>query len=463
MKEKIIIIEDNQTVAQEYEKILKNENRITKLITNSTDFWNIYKCFKPDLIILDIKLGSSSQNGIEIFHQLSLRNDFDSEVILISGEAQLYEVADGMRLNPFSFIDKNHDFDENKFKMDVTNAIKCAHQKKENKLLMDFNRNLKKGFDLISPFIGECSAIKEIKKSIRTFAAAGVNVTIIGETGTGKEIVANHIYLNSKRVGNPFVKINSGAIPDTLIDSELFGFRKGAFTGAVESHEGLFIQANSGYIFLDEISAMTPLVQTKLLRVLDNKEIRIIGGKEVDKIDVNIIFGSNKDLQTLKKSNLIREDFYYRISHNCIYLPPLRERENDIVLLAKYFIGQYCFRFTKQENIDYSKLQSILQKYDWPGNIRELSQFLESTILLNTKINNSTIQKSLEHRRELCTSYESFMNIQNYIKAMRKAESDYLLVNLKKFNNNIYQTAKHLEMNRTTLYNRLNHLNIKPR
>jgi len=242
---------------------------------------------------------------------------------------------------------------------------------------------LNKDISNTSSLLGNSVPIVELREIIKQVAPTDITVLITGESGSGKEVVANEIHLNSRRANRPFVTVNCGAIPEGIIESELFGHIKGSFTGAVDSRKGYFEAANTGTIFLDEIGELPMQTQVKFLRVIENGEYMKVGGTKTEKVDVRIIAATNKNLEQLIAADSFREDLYYRLRSINIVIPPLRERKGDIKLLFDSFVGQFCSR----NNIEYKGISdealAYISNYNWPGNVRELKNFTESIITLN--------------------------------------------------------------------------------
>jgi two-component system nitrogen regulation response regulator NtrX len=287
---------------------------------------------------------------------------------------------------------------------------------------------------------------------------------ITGETGTGKEIVANNIYWKSNRAGKPYIKVNAGGIPETLVDSELFGHKKGAFTGAYSDKKGLFEQADAGVLFLDEIANLSYLTQAKVLRAIEYNEIRVVGGNN-KKVDVQFIFACNKNLTELVEENNFREDLYYRLEGNIIHLPPLRERGNDIILLMEYFFNKYSSKHESILEVELNKLRDKLHSYNWPGNVRELEKFCEFLLIMYDKIDNNTIKAELDNKKT-GSSQNGFSDISkllaqnNYITALEGLEKKYLEFQLLKYGNKVSLMAEKIGLDRSTLYKKIKKYNL---
>ena len=259
------------------------------------------------------------------------------------------------------------------------------------------------------------------------------------------------------------MKVNASCIPESLVDSELFGHKKGSFTGAINDKKGFFEQANNGILFLDEISNLDYNIQAKLLRAIEYKEIRIVGGKSKD-VDVRFIFASNKNLNTLIKNNKFRDDLFYRLEGNIIYIPPLREREDDILLIMKYFFGILSSKYKTKLDFSLADIRKPLLSYDWPGNVRELQKFCEYVSIMYHTINNSIIMEELNNKHSNIEinhrDSENIFSISDYTSACDNFSKKYILFHLEKNNRKISLTAQKLGIDRSTLYKKLKKLHL---
>ncbi len=459
---KILILEDDKELANHYYDLLK-ETYIVKLSHASTEFFNIYDEFVPDLLILDIKLKKSLLNGVEVFEKLKSERTQIPNVIILSGEASRKEIAQTMKMGAYTFIEKSGEFNVEKFLIDVKQALNQKLQEKSNLSLRQDKENLRKSLINSNVLIGESKKMKYIKKLIAKFAKADIDILLLGDTGTGKEIIANHIYWNSNRVGKPFVKVNAGSIPESLVDSELFGHKKGSFTGAINDKKGVFEQADKGILFLDEISNLDYNIQGKILRAIEYKEIRILGG-ELKYIDARYIFATNKNLDKLMKEHKFRDDLFYRLEGNIIYIPPLREREDDILLLMKYFFDLASAKHNALLDISLKDIKNELLSYEWPGNVRELQKFCEYVTIMYNTITNTVILNELCKKstgiEQNNNEIENILSISNYTEACDHFSKKYILYHLAKNNRKISLTAHKLGLDRSTLYKKLKKFNL---
>ncbi len=326
-----------------------------------------------DLVISDIKMPDMS--GVEVLRHIK-ETDPSVPVIMVTAYASADTAVEALRLGAYDYLTKPFKLEE--LKANIRNALEKVRLKRENETL---KRELKKSQGLDS-MLGGSRVMLELFEHIKSVATTNSTVLITGESGTGKELAAKAIHVRSPRAGEPFVSINCGAVPETLLESELFGHLKGSFTGATANHKGLFEVAHRGTILLDEIAEMSPTMQVKFLRVLQEKKIRRIGSTEELEVDVRILAATNKDLERGVQDRSFREDLYYRLNVIPIHMPPLRERREDIPLLATHFLAKASASTKKNLTKIADEAMERLQTYDWPGNVRELENVIERAVAL---------------------------------------------------------------------------------
>ena len=329
-----------------------------------------------DLILMDIRMLNIS--GIEALEQIKIINPA-IPVIIMTAYASVETAVTALKKGAYDYLTKPLDFDE--LKIAIGRATEHNRLKKENEYL---KVRLGEQFDRQN-LIGQSPSMIKLLDTIAQVAATEATILITGESGTGKEVIANAIHYNSSRKDAPFIKINCAALTETLLESELFGHEKGAFTGAERRREGKFRQAEGGSLFLDEVSEMSPAMQVKLLRVLQERELTRVGGAEVIKINVRLIAASNKDLKKEMERGRFREDLFYRLNVVGLNVPPLRERKEDIPILAQHFLQQFVAQNSKKIKGFTPQAMEKLLKYSWPGNIRELMNAIESAVVLSRK------------------------------------------------------------------------------
>jgi two-component system response regulator HydG len=327
-----------------------------------------------DLILMDIRMVKVS--GIEALEQVRKINP-SIPVILMTAYASVETAVSALKKGAYDYLTKPLDFDE--LQIGIARATEHSSLKKENEYLKE---KLGERIDRQS-IIGQSTAMARLLDIVEQVAATEATILITGESGTGKEVIANALHANSHRKAAPFVKINCAALTETLLESELFGHEKGAFTGADRRREGKFLQAGGGSIFLDEVSEMSSAMQVKLLRVLQERELTRVGGSDVLKVDVRVLAASNKDLQKEIREGRFREDLFYRLNVVALHVPPLRERTEDIPLLAQHFLAMFSRRNFKSIAGFTPQAMQKLVRYAWPGNVRELMNAVERAVVLS--------------------------------------------------------------------------------
>src|SRR5215472_7874209 len=328
----------------------------------------------PDLILLDVRMPDLT--GLEVLDQLKKNGDAPP-VIMITADPQLDDVKAALKLGAYDFIGKPLDFDE--LQITIRNALEATHLRTQvNSLRGEVRRGV--GY---SSVVGTSRKMVELMNFVRKVAASEATTILIqGESGTGKDLIAKSIHYESHRQDKPFVAINCSAIPETLMEAELFGHEKGAFTDAKQMKKGLFEVADGGTLFLDEIGELSPLLQAKLLRVLEDQVIRRVGGVRDMQVDVRVIAASNRDLERAVREGHFRQDLYYRLAIIAIFIPPLRERTADILPLVDFFIDWYNRKFKKSVRGITPETRRLLLAHTWPGNVRELKNSIERAMIL---------------------------------------------------------------------------------
>jgi two-component system, NtrC family, response regulator AtoC len=414
---KVFIVEDDEWYA-EYIKhnVLLYQDIQAMIFKDGKECLNNLK-ENPDIITIDYRL--PDMTGEELLVKIKDINP-DIDVIIISEQDKIETAVELLKLGAYDYIVKTDDIRDR-----LLNIIK--NLKKQYGLrtrLNSLQEEVEKKYDFGKLIIGQSKSIKKIFPLIEKAVNTNISVMISGETGTGKELVAKAIHYNSERKKEPFVAINMAAIPRDLVESELFGHEKGSFTGALNHHKGKFEEADGGSLFLDEIGEMDLVNQAKILRALQEREIQRVGSNKPVRINCRIIVATNRNLLKMVKEKLFRDDLYYRLFGLTIHLPPLRERENDIIILAKYFISEYSRENNLEEKIISNSAQKKLISYSYPGNIRELKSVIELAYVMSnnreieegditfskddTDPDNDMINKELtlnEHTRKIIKSY----------------------------------------------------------
>ena len=367
---KILVIDDEPEIGWIFSKILNDNGYDVASSQTRKDGLKQVQKFMPDLVFLDLKLSDS--DGICVLKEIK---NIDPEIliIMITAHETIQTAVQAMRLGAYDYIPKP--IPNERLKIIVDKALETQSLSREIKLL-------RKGTAPLNGIIGQSQPMQKLFKLVRSAASHGVSVILRGESGTGKELVARAIYALSKRKDKPFVPLDCATLPETLVESELFGYEKGAFTGADALKIGKLETANEGTLFLDEIGNFTTHIQIKLLRVLQERKIERLGGKSPISIDVRIISATNMDLEKAVRSGEFRDDLYYRLNVFEIILPPLRERGDDIGLLAQYFLGEFNREMGKNIKGFSDEVINSFKNYFWPGNVRELQNTVKTAVIL---------------------------------------------------------------------------------
>jgi two-component system, NtrC family, response regulator AtoC len=444
---KIFVVEDNEW----YNKLLVhhlslNPDYEVESFYTATDFLKeLGKA--PDVVTLDYRL--PDMLGTDILKKIKEENE-DIQVILISEQDDIQVVVDLLKHGAYDYILKSNDIRERLLNT-VSNIRKGSSLKKE---VNHLRKEVQRKYSFQNAIIGNSDVIKNIFALIDKATRTNITVSITGETGTGKELVAKAIHYNSSRCNKPFVAVNVAAIPSELIESELFGHEKGAFTGASFQRTGKFEEANGGTLFLDEIAEMGMSLQTKLLRALQEKEITRVGSNKSIKSDSRIIVATHRNLHDEVKRGTFRQDLYYRLLGLPMELPPLRERGNDILVLAKHFIQQFCSENEMPLKTLTPKALNKLLKYSFPGNIRELKSLMELAVTLADDLEINEDHILLETAVTLPESQIVDITLREY--EMRIVQSY-----LQKYNNNTKLVAEKLDIGVATIYRMLKEVSQK--
>jgi len=374
MNERLLIVEDEVTLCESLKRVLMRDGYQVDAVDSAEAALTHIRETPYDLVITDIVLPGI--DGIELLRRI--KDGYPEQiVIVITAYASIETAVSALRAGAYDYVIKPIIHEE--IKRIVKNSFRERTLRAENVIL---KKQIEERYDFEN-IVGHSSEITALITEVKKIADSKSNVLLLGETGTGKELFARAVHFNSSRRERPFVPINCSAIPENLLESELFGYMKGAFTGAVGSKRGLFEEADGGTVFLDEIGDLNLPLQAKLLRVIDDHEIRPIGGVQSKKIDIRLITATNKDIAQAVKNNAFREDLYYRINVVTLKLPPLRDRKKDIIILAGYFLEKYSHEIGKNVKfIDDTALRHLMDYY-WPGNVRELQNIIERAVLIS--------------------------------------------------------------------------------
>ena len=438
----ILIVDDEESVRDSLFNWFIEDGYRVECAENAKKALSMLESDNFNIILADIKM--PGMDGLEMLKRIkSLRND--SIVIMMTAFATVDTAVQALKDGAFDYVTKP--FDPDDLSHLIRNASKQISLLEENEILKEKVVSLENVEDLI----GNSEAMRNVLKEIESVAQSNASVIITGESGTGKELVARAIHANSPRKFFPMVSVHCGALSESLLESELFGHEKGAFTGAVYNRKGRFEMADSGTIFLDEIATISTKMQVELLRVLESKSFVRVGGNKEIMSDFRVICATNRDLKSMVEKGIFREDLFYRLNVVNINVPPLRDRIEDIPLLVDYFIKKYCVSMNRSLiTIDSSALKR-LEEFPFPGNIRELENMIERAIVVGNgkKI---TLKDLPLGKTVVNTTFESLDDL----------EKNHISQILSKYNWNISVSAKALKVDRVTLYNKIKKYDLKP-
>lgn len=440
--QKILVVDDEQNIRRMLNRVLSSEGFIVKEAINGLEALKRLEEEDYSLVLLDLKM--PGLNGIETLKKIR-EFDINLPIIMISAYGSISEAVEAMKLGALDYLIKPFDIEE--LKIIVERAIKQYELRVEN---IYYREEEEKRFNF-DEIIGKSKAIKRVLEMVKSVSVTPATVLITGESGTGKELIARAIHKNSPGNKNPFVVVNCVAFSSHLLESELFGHEKGAFTGAISKRIGRFEMAKGGTIFLDEIGEVDPVIQTKLLRFLQEKEFERVGSSKSIKVDVRILSATNLDLKKKAEDNNFRQDLYYRLNVFNIEVPPLRERKEDIPLLVEHFIHKYNKILNKKVEEISPQAMELLLNYDYPGNIRELENILErSMIMAKNNIMDET--------------YFAFINKENFSEkkgTLKEVEKELIIKYLIQNKSNRTKTAELLGISRRSLQNKIKEYQIE--
>jgi two-component system nitrogen regulation response regulator NtrX len=450
LKGSVLVVDDEARVRNSLRKVLEYEGYTVLEASRGVDALEELKREKVGAVLLDIKM--PGMDGMEVLKQ-AVEADPDLPVIMISGHGTISTAVEATKIGAFDFIEKPPDRD--RILLTVRNAI-------ASRMLSDEKASLEKTVSKEFQIRGKSQAIGDLLATIERIGPTQARVLITGENGVGKGIVARAIHKASDRAGARFVEVCCAAIPDDLIESELLGHEKGAFTGAAARKPGRFELADGGTIFLDEIGDMSPKVQAKVLRVLEEAEFERVGGTETVTVDVRVIAATNKDLKELIEKGEFREDLFYRLNVVPITIPPLRRRKEDIPVLAEHFLRVYCDMYgLKPKTLDGAVIERMTD-YAWPGNVRELRNIVERMVI--TSRAEALLPEDLPPLAEASLlKSPGYADIETYDEFKSVSEKRFLEQRLGENDWNIALTARKLGMQRSNLYKKMQKLGITPK
>jgi two-component system, NtrC family, response regulator AtoC len=431
----ILIVDDEESVRDSLFNWFIEDGYHVQCAENANVALSILESDSFDIILADIKM--PGMDGLEMLRRIKLLKS-DSIVIVMTAFATVNTAVQALKDGAFDYVTKP--FDPDDLSHLIRNASKQVSLVEENESL----KNKVSSLENVEDLIGNSEAMKDVFKSIESVAQSNSSVVITGESGTGKELVARAIHSNSQRKFFPLISVHCGALTESLLESELFGHEKGAFTGAMYNRKGRFEMADNGTIFLDEIATISTKMQIDLLRVLEAKKFVRVGGNKEILSDFRVICATNRDLKSLVEKGIFREDLYYRLNVVNIFVPPLRDRIEDIPLLVEYFIKKYCTSMNRKLiSIDSAAL-SRLKEFSFPGNVRELENMIERAIVVGNgkkiSLKDLPLEKTIRS---------------NSVESLGDLEKTHILQILNKYNWNISRSAKALKVDRVTLYNKI--------
>ena len=457
-KPSILIVDDEKAARYGMKKILQKDNYTVYEAKDGADALQIIKTQHPELIFLDINM--PQLDGMKILEMISaIKNP--PLVVIVTAYGSEKIAVEAMKKGAYDYIAKPYEIDE--LRIIAKNAFeRLALQEENARLRLEIGR-----LGGMGEIIGQSEAIKDVFDRIEKVGTTDVTVLIQGESGSGMELVAREIHKRSKRKNEPLIIMNCAAVPETLIESELFGHEKGAFTGATERRLGKFELANKGTIFLDEIGDMSLSTQSKLLRVLQEQKFERLGGAETLTVDVRIISATHRDLEEEIEEGRFREDLYYRIKVVNINIPSLRHRKEDIPLLANRFIQHFSEKHQKRLLSISNEAMKYLVSYNWPGNVRQLKNFIESAVVLANSeiINTSDLPEELKHPENNTVTLKnldynlSFRDAKKIL--IENFERDFITKKLEECGGNVSRAAESLDMHRQNLQQKIRELRIK--
>lgn len=449
----LLVVDDEPNILSSVRRALELEGYRTHIAGSSSAALERMAQTEFDLVLLDISM--PGMTGMELLPLL--RQDYpDTAVVMMSGHATVETAVAATKLGAYDFLEKPLSTD--KLLLTVKNTLELVRLHRENARLharLAADRTM----------IGKSPSMKAVAEKIAKTAPTMGRVLITGENGTGKELVAREIHQQSKRSAAPFIKLNCAAIPTELIESELFGHEKGAFTGATASRRGKFELADGGTLFLDEVGDMNPSAQAKVLRVLQEGELERVGGSETFKVDVRVIAATNRNLPVEISNHRFREDLYYRLNVVPIELPPLRERKQDIASLVEHFVFAACRDHGRRSMNIGAAAVTLLMQHEWPGNVRELRNVVERLVILTGEsetIGESDVLAALPNVRAAGGVAKHARQVA-FKELVAAAERDIILAALESNDYNVSNTARELQLERSHLYKKMRGLGIDPR
>jgi two-component system, NtrC family, nitrogen regulation response regulator NtrX len=456
MSATILIVDDEESILKALRGILEDEGYKTLCAGDGIEALEVAQRETPDLVMLDIWM--PRMEGLETLQRLKALYP-GLVVIMMSGHGTIETAVKSTKMGAYDFIEKPLSLE--KVIVTVNNALGMNRLRQENASL--------RGLVLQDhEMIGGSQPMNRLQEQIRLVAPSNASVLVTGENGTGKELVARSIHYYSPRREKPFVEINCAAIPEELIESELFGHEKGAFTGALAQKKGKFDLADSGTIFLDEIGDMSLKTQAKVLRILQERKFERVGGTRTIEVDVRVVAATNKVLEDEIRGGNFREDLFYRLNVVPFHLPPLRERKEDIPVLAEHFLDLFCRREGREIKVMATEALAMMKSYDWPGNVRELKNIIERLVIMTpgrtiTDAHMPGYLVGKDAREEGGARLDGFRDVSSLREAREEFEKDFIIQKLEENDWNISKTADAIELERSNLHRKIKSYGINLR
>jgi two-component system nitrogen regulation response regulator NtrX len=450
MAKQILVVDDEERIRQSLNGILKDEGYEVLEAKDGLQALKQIESDPPELVLLDIWM--PGMDGMEVLERMKGQIP-NLPVIMISGHGNIELAVKAVKLGAYDFIEKPLSLE--KVLLTVNNALLFSKLEQENRAL---RQEIQRKYEIV----GNSPEIQQLKEQIKIVAPTNGWVLINGENGTGKELVARGIHALSLRADRPFVEVNCAAIPEELIESELFGHEKGSFTGALTKKRGKFDLSNGGTIFLDEIADMSLKTQAKILRILQEQKFERVGGTEMIYVDVRVIAATNRDLKEEIQKTKFREDLYYRLNVIPIVVPPLRDRKTDIPLLVEHFIAEFCLDNNKELKKISPEAMSLLVAYSWPGNVRELKNIVERMVIMTrgAVIEAKDVPDPIQEQHKAPMEF-SFFEFGLLKDARREFEKRFIMKKLMENDENISKTAEVIGIERSNLHRKIKSYGIE--
>lgn len=450
MRKRILVVDDEVGICESLVGILEDEGYEVDSVENGEDCMSHLQSKNYSVVLLDIWLPSI--DGLETLDRISNLDESQRPVVvMISGHGTIETAVKATKLGALDFLEKPLSLEK------VTVTVKRAL---EHRRLLAENTNLRAQLPSCYDIIGESVQIKALRQQLALMAPTNGRILIFGESGVGKELVARALHAESLRSDGAFIEVNCAAIPEELIESELFGHRQGSFAGAHEDKTGKFQKADGGTLFLDEVGDMSLKTQAKVLRVLEEQRFEPLGLAKTIQVDTRVIAATNKDLEKEIRHGNFREDLFYRLNVIPFQVPPLRERTEDIPLLAEYFLDEFCATYGRQTRQLTSEASEALSIRSWPGNVRELRNLMERVVIMTTRLEVGVAELGLSNEKQSKTGGMARERFTSLEEARKAYERDYVMRTLQELDGNMSRTAEALGLERSHLYRKMKALGI---